>query len=418
MTILDDRAAWSGWALDPWTAHELAATLHRLQPRVVVETGSGASTVLLAEYAHRTGATVVSYEHHAVYAATTEQRLKQDGLSDHVDLRLAHLTDVPTPAGNKPWYAAPLPPHVDFALIDGPPGNVGRTAAFFALYSHLRDDWRVWLDDAHRPGENAALNLWGDRFPIYIRVAATPKGLAVIRPGVPDRSKVADLRPVDASDVAVTIITGKRPSLLASTLASIHDGAPGLLESAWVAVLHNGGDPVTGHLLDQFGSVIDHRATTDTVYPLGHAAHAMLGTAPPRPYTLHLEDDWTLTTTVHGWLDRARDMLRDSPRIGQVRLRHRGDKVLDKHMVTRRTINWQPASSACPMDTLVADAHYTLNPSLMRSTDLPVVWAVPDGEAQAAARYRNALWLSAQAVPGVFRHTGEGHSLRLGQVHG
>ncbi len=416
MTILDDRAAWSGWALDPWTAHELAAVLHERQPRVVVETGSGASTVLLAEYAHRTGATIISYEHHAVYAATTEQRLKTDGLSDFVDLRLAHLTDVPTPIGNLPWYAAPLPPHVDFALVDGPPGKVGRTAAMFALWPLLRDDWMVWLDDAHRAGEQAAVTVWESAFPIRVDLADTPKGLAVITGGLRDQPAP----PVDASDVAVTIVTGGRPTLLASTLASVRTCAPDLLESAWVAVLHNGGDPATRDVLDHHGSLINHRAVTPTVLPVGQAAHAMLGTAPPRPYTLHLEDDWVACTTRQGWLDRARDLLVTHPRVAQVRLRHRGDQVRDRHMVTKRPIRWvpEPNGGDCPCDSLIGQAHYTLNPSLMRSADLPRVWAYPDGEDQAMRRYTAEGWATAQASPGVFRHIGEGRSLRLGQVHG
>lgn len=400
-----DTEPWGNWALDRWAAEELAAHLDRTRPRVIVESGSGSSTVLLAEYAARTGAHVVSLEHHPVFGAMTTQRLKDRGLIDHVDLVQAELKQVTTTAGPMLWYSAPLPDRIDFALIDGPPGTVGRTAALYALMPSLHGDWRVWLDDAARPGERDALALWAGALPISVEQVDLPKGLAVIRPdGAPgDRPRL------DASDVAVTVVTGGRADLLARTLASLETYAPGLLESAFVAVLQNGPDPDTTRILDVYGDLWNQRAAINERLPIGRTAAAMLATSPPRPYVLHLEDDWLAATCASGWLDRARTAL-DDPRIGQVRLRHRGDLVLGKHMVTRKRIDWQPG----PDGHVVGHAHYTLNPSLMRSADTPQVWEAADGEAGAQRRFNATGLLTAQAVPGVFQHLGDTASLRLG----
>jgi predicted O-methyltransferase YrrM len=406
--IIDDPSAWTGWSLDRHTAHELSATLHHRQPRIVVEAGSGSSTVLLGEYAARTGATVVSLEHSRVHHALTAQRLRERGLTDHVRLVLADLGNRDTLFGSMPWYRADLPTAIDFALIDGPPGTVGRSAAMPALWPSLAGEWRVWLDDAHRDGELSAVAVWAGAYPITVETVALPKGLAVIRPAPsgPD--------PVDAADVAVTIVTGGRPGLLAATLDSLTANAPGLLESAYVAVLVNGPDRATMAVLDEREHLLDHRVVISERLPIGQTAHAMLGSPAPRPYTLHLEDDWVAATTVPGWLGRARQVLTDRPDVGQVRLRHRGDTVLARHMITRKPIDWQPAAHS----HLVAHAHYTLNPSLMRSADTPTVWTQPDGENQAARRFAATGALTAQASPGVFLHTGDGKSLRLGQVGG
>lgn len=404
--ILDDPAVWTGWALDRWTAHELAAHLDRTRPATVLEAGSGVSTVLLAEYAARTGAHVTSLEHRPVYAAATAQRLRDRGLTDHVDLRLANLGQLDTPAGVFRWYDTPLPDKIDFALIDGPPGTVGRGGALFALCPSLTPDATVWLDDADRDGERAAVAAWTRWLPVRTWNVDLPRGLAVVTVGSPGPHP----QPVDASDIAVTLVTGGRPDLLSATLAHLERAAPGLLESAWVAVLQNGPDPVTARVLGVYAELIDHRTRLDTRLPIGDTAAAMLGSAPPRPYVLHLEDDWAAATTVPGWLDRARAAL-DDPRIGQVRLRHRGDTVLGRHMVTRRPIDWRPG----PDGHLTGVAHYTLNPSLMRSADTPRVWDTPDGETAAMRRFYSTGLLTAQAVPGVFRHLGDGHSLRLGQ---
>lgn len=406
-SIADHGPAWTGWALDQATARELAAWLDHARPATILEAGSGASTVLLAEYAARTGATVVSLEHSPVHAARTEQLLREWGLADRVHLRPAPI--VATDTG--PWYAAQICDPIDFALIDGPPGTIGRNAALPHLYPHLRGDWRVWVDDADRPGEHAAVTDWARRLPVYVKHHDLPKGLAVIRAGVPDMMAVPDLRPVDASDVCVTIVTGRRPQLLAATLDALQRNTPGLLESAYVSVLHNGGDPDTQHVLDGC-DFINYRVMSADLMPVGVAAHAMLSTPPPGRFSLHLEDDWLACTTVPGWLDRARHVLDTDPQIGQVRLRHTGDRVMAKHMITRRPIGWTDG----PAGHLVGVAHYTLNPSLMRSEDTPKIWDAQNSEQGAQIAFTGTGWKTAQAVPGVFRHAGDGQSLRLGQV--
>lgn len=406
MSTIDDLP-WGGWSLDRHTAEELAAHLHRTQPRTVLECGSGLSTVLLAEYASATGANVISLEHSAEYASRTRRDLAGRDLLDYVDVRQAPLMDLATPAGVLPWYGVHVTESLDFVLVDGPPGKIGRAGALFGLMPHLTDGaWEIWLDDADRDGERAAVDLWRSHYIFLDDHVPTPKGLARLR-----NAAVPAVRPwIDASDVTVTLLTGGRPDLLAATVESCLSHAPGLLETAHVAVLHNGADEDTAILLDGWQSWIDHRTTVAERMPVDVASSALLAFPAPRPYTLHLEDDWQVATTDTTWLDRARETLAD-PRIGQVRLRHRGDTVMRTHMVTRKPIWWTPGAVD---GTLVGTAHYTLNPSLMRSQDTPSVWPA-SGERAAARRFYNQSWLTGQMEPGVFRHLGDGASLRLGE---
>lgn len=181
----------TSWAIDEHTTRELEHFLHTRRPRLIVEAGSGHSTVTLAEYASRTGATVISLEHLPEYAAQTTALLASRGLAAHVDLRLAPLAGVGTPDGPRAWYATPLPDGVDFALIDGPPKTVGRHAAMYALHPHLAEGWEVWLDDAHRPGERDCLTRWAKHLGVSVHVTDTPKGLAKIRAAAP-RPEAAD----------------------------------------------------------------------------------------------------------------------------------------------------------------------------------------------------------------------------------
>ncbi len=404
VTVLNEPV-WNGWALDRHTAEELAATLYRDQPRIVVETGSGMSTVLLAEYALRTGARVTSLEHNSRYHGTTTAALAARGLGEHADVRLCPLEDIDTPVGKLPWYRTRIPEEVSFALVDGPPGTVGRGAALFALHPYLNPDgWQVWLDDANRPTEGEALKAWATHLPVEYEMVQFPKGCArIFAHGTGAR------RTVDASDVAVTLLTGDRPDLLARTVGSLLRLAPGLLESAYVAVLHNGSDDATAALLARWDFIDHHTALLERL-PVGPAASALLAVPAPRRFTLHLEDDWQVATMDTGWLDQARNVLDEDPRVGQVRLRHRGQDTAQNHMISRKRIWWAPGVAG----STVGPAHYSLNPSLMRSVDTPVIWPA-DSEKAAARQFYGMSWLVGQAGPGVFRHIGEGASLRMGE---
>lgn len=418
VTVLREPV-WGEWALDACVAQELRHHLRATMPRYVAEFGSGMSTVLLAEYARDTGAAVTTYEHQPRYAAITRDNLEQRGLGGYVDLRLCEIGDVETSAGVLPWYRDDMPLVVDFALVDGPPGKIGRAAAMFALATRLKGGengvWELWLDDADRPGEQAALDLWREHF-LFIEVEqlGLPKGLARVFPrGAPGRPIL------DASDIAITLLTGDRPDLLARTLMSLRNGAPGLLSSAHVAVVQNGPDtpdatPEPGYstddILGMFHQYIDTFTLLRDRLPVGQATTALLGYPPPRPYTLHLEDDWQAVTADITWLDRARQVLTDHADIHQVRLRHAGETVMARHMLTRRPLMWQPG----PYGTRTAPAHYTLNPSLMRSAEVAELWPA-DGENGAARQFYNRGWKVAQMEPGVFRHIGGGASLRLGE---
>ena len=160
-SVAELGSVWSDWALSRATALELAAEYHRTSPSVVVEAGSGWSTVVAAEYAARTGATVVSLEHERPYAAATRSRLAERGLAGVVDVRCVPLVDIDTPRGPAPWYDTQLPAGIEFALVDGPPGSVGRQGAMYALRPHLADSgWRVWLDDTNRSPEQEAVAAW------------------------------------------------------------------------------------------------------------------------------------------------------------------------------------------------------------------------------------------------------------------
>lgn len=401
--VCADDTAWTGWALDRGTAAELDARLATLRPKVIVEAGSGSSTVVLARYARATGAKVVTLEHSPAFADRTRAALDRAAPGHAVDLRLAPLVS----GEGGPWYDTGLPDDVDFALIDGPPeGTGGCAAALPALWPHLAPGWEAWLDDATRAGERAAVASWQARYGVAVEdLPGAKRPVRITAVPVPRAQ-------VDASDVVVTILTGARPKLLARSLAALRATAPGLLDTARVQVLHNGADPATAEILHRHRDVIDHVTTCPPpIMSIGAATSHLAAAARDSGarWWLHLEDDWIAATLHDGWLDDAREVLLAHPEIAQVRLRHRGEATLTWHMVTRAPLVWTPGRVALH----TREAHWTCNPTLTRVGEIDRVWPA-NSEARAQRRAHVAgLRGVAQLMPGVFVHAGGGEqSLR------
>lgn len=207
----------------------------------------------------------------------------------------------------------------------------------------------------------------------------------------------------------ITLLTGSRPHYLERTLASLVEHQSDLLKDARIIAMHNGGDDATHAVLAKYREIIEAVATTQALLPIGAAvSNLFAGVATyDAEYILHLEDDWTAGPGE--WLEDAIKLLGIS---FQVRLRLASAKVLPKHMVTGKAIRWARGRGGTYWPT--ADAHYTLNPSLMRLADIKAGFPARD-ERHAQAKFHEAGYRKVvQLVPGIFTHIGE-QSLRKRQ---
>lgn len=212
--------------------------------------------------------------------------------------------------------------------------------------------------------------------------------------------------------LAVTLLTGLRPKLLDRTLRSVLEFQPTLFRYDWIT-LHNGEDPETAEVLRKWRAFIGPPICSAEFLDLGAATSKLFSyVAGFDAHTvLHLEDDWEAELAPERWLVRARTILDD---VFQVRLRHSSEKVLTRHMVTEAPLRWSfgPNVERWPDHRISEDAHFTLNPSLLRAEDLPI--GFPAGsEREAQKRFWDAERRKvAQLMPGVFRHIGGEDSLR------
>lgn len=143
------------------------------RPEVVVEFGSGVSTLLLSHALERNGSgRVVSLDHEARFAAETRELIERHGLGHRAEVFHAPLRDVHANEGPCSTFYDPAPlegiERVGLVLVDGPPRGVHPEVRHLALplmASKLKPGGMLLLDDAARPGERSVLERWREAFP-------------------------------------------------------------------------------------------------------------------------------------------------------------------------------------------------------------------------------------------------------------
>ena len=156
-----------GFVATPDILRELASTVMQDRPQVVVETGTGASTIAIAASLRRSGSGHLwSLEHLPEYAATARRLLDTYDLGAWVTVVDAPLVETVLPGGTWPWYdisGLSLDGPIDLLFVDGPPGGtavMARYPAVPALHARLSGHAVIVLDDAARPDERRCVQRW------------------------------------------------------------------------------------------------------------------------------------------------------------------------------------------------------------------------------------------------------------------
>lgn len=184
-----------GWAASPDFLLYIYDHVLRLKPALVVELGSGISTLVVALALKKNGyGAVVSIDHEDRYALETEKHLAEHDLTSIAKVHRAGLSSWEpaniTKLGEKwQWYDIPTEVSslqgIDLLIVDGPPERSGK----FARYPAVPDFWNrlatggyVLLDDTIRPDETAAAHAWAEEYGMDLEIFPDfEKGLAVLR---------------------------------------------------------------------------------------------------------------------------------------------------------------------------------------------------------------------------------------------
>jgi len=155
-----------GWQLSSRAMQEVVRHVLLDQPEVVVECGSGASTMWIGRALRQVGeGRLISLENSADWVEIVAGMLRHEGLSG-VEVRHAPMEPVQAAGHEQPWYSLSAladVAEIDLLLVDGPPGRTHKLARYPAVPA-LRDKLRpgavVMLDDCHRRDEKETLHKW------------------------------------------------------------------------------------------------------------------------------------------------------------------------------------------------------------------------------------------------------------------
>lgn len=140
------------------------------RPEIVVEFGSGVSTLVLARALQMNGTgRLISFEHKEGFAHLARARLKERGLS--AEVRSVPLVSAGPWGFVGKWYGVDeLPQNIDLAVVDGPPAYFApetRGGAGPAVIPNLAPDGLIVLDDAKRAGEREITRRWRNDYPDF-----------------------------------------------------------------------------------------------------------------------------------------------------------------------------------------------------------------------------------------------------------
>lgn len=171
----DVLPATRGWAASPDLLVVLVDLVMTERPALVVECGSGASTLWLALAMRRFGidGRIIALDHDPVFGGKTRDLLARHDVRDLAEVRDAPLESFSLDGETYSWYARRTwedLTEIDLLFVDGPPAATGHQARYPALpllSGSLSPAAIIVLDDLVVPDMQKVLRLWLDAYPDF-----------------------------------------------------------------------------------------------------------------------------------------------------------------------------------------------------------------------------------------------------------
>jgi len=179
------------YAVAPDFAKKVAKLILEKKPRVIVELGSGISTLISAYCLKINGSGKInSFDHLKEFTDKTESLIKTHGLELLAGVQFAPIESVKINDREYPWYSLKQfekLESIDMLIVDGPPGVLSPTSRFPALpilFKKLSPGACIIIDDARREGEKQIIELWKKEFSnLEYQFIETERGMAVFTVG-------------------------------------------------------------------------------------------------------------------------------------------------------------------------------------------------------------------------------------------
>jgi predicted O-methyltransferase YrrM len=171
----DVLPATRGWAASPDLLVVLVDLVKTGRPSLVVECGSGVSTLWLALAMRRfeIDGRIIALDHDPVFGGQTRDFLARHDLRDLAEVRDAPLESFSLEGETYSWYATGAWEDltgIDLLFVDGPPATTGHQARYPALpllSGSLSPAATVVLDDLVVPDMQKVLQRWLDAYPEF-----------------------------------------------------------------------------------------------------------------------------------------------------------------------------------------------------------------------------------------------------------
>jgi predicted O-methyltransferase YrrM len=171
----DVLPATRGWAASPDLLLVLVDLVISDRPSLVVECGSGASTLWLALAMRRfkIDGRIIALDHDPVFGGRTRDLLARHDVHDLAEVRDAPLEVFSLDGQAYSWYARRAWEDltgIDLLFVDGPPATTGHQARYPALpllSGSLSPVATAVLDDLVVPDMQKVLQLWLDAYPEF-----------------------------------------------------------------------------------------------------------------------------------------------------------------------------------------------------------------------------------------------------------
>jgi predicted O-methyltransferase YrrM len=176
-----------GWAASPDFLRLVYSLIRKKKPRLVVELGSGSSTIVSGYALQQNGSgRVVSFEHLERFARQNRREVSFHGLEEQCEILEAPLETYDLDEGSWKWYSLesfdPESP-IDLVIIDGPPGQIqdeSRYPALPLLSKWMSEEALLILDDGDREDESQIASSWEEISGMSKEFVSTEKGAFII----------------------------------------------------------------------------------------------------------------------------------------------------------------------------------------------------------------------------------------------
>jgi len=180
-----------GWAASPDFCAILIDEIMDRKPQLVIELGSGVSTLIIGYCLRMLGqGQVVSLDHQESFAAATRGNLRKHGLESWASVVHAPLASINISGRPHLWYdireaglgsAGPI----DILVVDGPPCGLQEHARYPALpilRPYMEADAVLILDDFAKPEVSEVVERWqAEMEGLAVRSQQAEKGAVVVR---------------------------------------------------------------------------------------------------------------------------------------------------------------------------------------------------------------------------------------------